>query len=376
MKIYKLFAVFVLIVLIAISVHGMAKKKDDTEKPAVEEPTSTAGGDVVSSSAAPTLVIPIPNTETLELARRVANRGSGRGASEGIGSAGGNLFTRIRSTFGYDLNTRRFQLYGDGILCPFFRDNLQVLGMFKSEHADNTERRHMMEGNVNTIERAMREAGYGDFTLNREGVDIIVEHLVNAMRARQDRLYPSSPLRPDAVERVPAILDMVRWRIEILPNLGPHGHVRISQTQKPQKGAITYMIGGVRNPRSFYWNSKLRCWENSMDCILDHEAFGEVLDRHVITRDFILALIRDAIVDNAEELGYEDIESSNQKYGSFVSESCKDNKTYSGRRNDGDGEGGSYGGSGGSYGGFHGGGGGASGWGVKKSFDFSPPAKG
>lgn len=85
-------------------------------------------------------------------------------------------------------------------------------------------------------------AGRTDFVLDRDGVHVIFEDAWQDVRRLQDKLHVGSPLRPDAAERTPAIFDLNRWRIEVLPNLGRNGHVRVSGSHKFQKGKASKTI--------------------------------------------------------------------------------------------------------------------------------------
>jgi hypothetical protein len=169
-------------------------------------------------------------------------------------------------------------------------------------------------------------------------------------------------------------------------------------TQKYHKGVITNLLG-ERNERSFAWFG--RGWELRLDWFMQQaviggdknsitDSFMHVLYRYVtfeannrgmvhshanaahvemvwlehpgivpISIDLFPIVHRSAIEDGAEEIGYEDIEEMNERRRVRLAgedAACKsDNKTYTGRRSDGDDSGGpGYSGSG--YGGWrHGG---------------------
>ncbi len=144
----------------------------------------------------------------------------------------GNVGECIRGALGSEVNATHIRLFGDGMLCPYFRESLNRMGMVKGEHDES--RRYMMEGSVDAVTRAMQTAGYNDFAMNEEGVRALVGHLVRQLLERQDRLVETGPrfspvkASHDQASRLPAILDYHRWRVTVLPNLGPQGYVRIT----------------------------------------------------------------------------------------------------------------------------------------------------
>jgi hypothetical protein len=231
----KLQFCMLLLAVLIVAIVSMPKKSgkdlaEEQEKAEMEKGTG---------SAAPQTVIPRPDEVTVALVRpirRELGRYSGtRPTDARVVSAApfrGNVGEAVRGALGTQLTGEVFRIYGDGMLCPYFRYTLNGLGMMKAE--EDPARRYMMEGSNEGVARAMQAAGYSDFVMNQEGVRTVLGHLVRQMLERQDKLVETgprfSPMRAsnDQASRLPAILDFHRWRVTVLPNLGEHGYVRIT----------------------------------------------------------------------------------------------------------------------------------------------------
>jgi hypothetical protein len=225
----------VLTVLVVVVRCMPQKKKDMAEAPEKAEQEITASG----AGAPPAIHEPEEGILSLvrpihrELGRYSGNRPADAGSAL-PGPFRGNVGESIRQSLRAELTADQIRLYGDGMLVPYFRQTVNELGMSKTEPV--TGRPYMMEGNIEDVTRAMVAAGFTGFVLNDAGVREMVGHLVRQLLERQDRLVETGsrfspqklPGNYEQAIRLPAILDYHRWRVSVLPSLGPFGHVRIT----------------------------------------------------------------------------------------------------------------------------------------------------
>lgn len=228
--------ILLLVAVIAIFsiIAAMPKKSKDF----VDEPEK-AEQDKSSGISVPVTMIPEADAFVLALVRpirREFGRYAGTRPAETqvatVGPFRGNAAESMRSAVGAEIAGEHLCLFGDGMLCPYFRESLNRIGMMKGEH--DAERRYLMVGKHEAVTQGMQAAGFHDFVLNAEGVRALVDYLVRQLLERQDALVETgprfSPVKStyDQASRLPGILDFHRWRVNVLPNLGPHGHVRIT----------------------------------------------------------------------------------------------------------------------------------------------------
>jgi hypothetical protein len=230
----KHFRILLLVCVITVIVSMPRKQRDQAEDADKNQDSEKAAPD--SGRLA---VVADPDEATLSLVRPIRRELGrytvARQAELGTAPAGpfrGNVGDAIRASIGHEITAETLRLFGDGLLAPYFREGLNSLGMTKSELDD--ARRYAMEGNIEAITRAMVARGYAEFIMSADGVRTIIGHLVRNLLERQDRLVETgprfSPMKAshDQASRLPAILDFHRWRVSVLPNLGPHGYVRIT----------------------------------------------------------------------------------------------------------------------------------------------------
>ena len=233
---YQILLLTVLIVAIASMPKKVKDTSEEAEKTEVDNGAGSAGRQtLVQNSDEGTVAGGVSPVRPIrrELGRYSTSRPEARAGV--LAPFRGNAAEAIRAAMQIEVTDDTICIYGEGILAPFFRSTLNRFGMTKAE--EDETRRYTFEGTRDIVTRAMQAAGFNDFVMNQEGGRMLVGHLVRQLLERQDRLVETGPLfspmkaSHDQASRLPAILDYHRWRVTVLPDLGPHGYVRITGTE-------------------------------------------------------------------------------------------------------------------------------------------------